>query len=189
MESFNYIREDKILLPYLPGKIDFKEDVLVDIYNKLKEQNLYNVVFHDNSKMTFNQFISFMSSPNIAVAFFCINENGIELPVGICWLTDINTSENKIKRANGSFVFFTEYQSPRYTTSFGKMALSFWFEQLNVDVVTGLTPSMNRSALIYIKRIGFKELGRLPRYTILSGDICDGVITYMSKDMFLGKEN
>jgi RimJ/RimL family protein N-acetyltransferase len=183
-EDFKYIRENFLLLPYAVGVIDFKEDVLVDIYNKLRDEDLYSVVFHDNPKQTLNQFISFFSSPLVALSFFVYLDNGIEVPAGMCWLTDIVSSDNVIKKAQGSFVFFKEFQSPRYTTPFREIGLDFWFNRLNVDIVTGLTPSDNRPALIFNKRAGFKEIGRIPNFTLLFGKPCHGVVTYLDKVTF-----
>lgn len=184
MSNFKYIRNDKMFLPYTPKIVSFKEDVLVDIYKRLKNENLYEIIFHDNPQMTFNQFISFFSSELVSLSFFCVLENEVEYPAGMCWLTDFANIDNRGKRANGSFVFFKDFQKPNYTNDFGKMALDFWFHELGVSVISGLTPSDNRSAMIYIKRLGFIESGRIPNYTILNGNICDGVITYLERSAF-----
>lgn len=184
MTQFNYLRGDKLLLPYAPGLIDFKDTVLVDIYNKMKEDDLYEIVFHDNHKMTLNQFISFFSSGVAPMAFFCIIKDGIEIPAGLCWVTDIVTHGGGIKKANGSFCFFKEFQTPAYTNELGKMAIDYWLNVLEIDIVYGMTPSNNRPALIYIKRLGFIEVGRIPNYCYLTGNTCAGVITYIDRDIF-----
>jgi RimJ/RimL family protein N-acetyltransferase len=184
MDDFQYIRGDKMILPYLPSVLEFKEDTLVGIYNRLKEEDLYKVVFHGNPTMDLSQFISFFSSPNVALSFFCVIVDGVEYPAGMCWLTDILTADGTIKTANGNFVFFKEYQKPSYTNEFGKIALDFWLNRLKLNVVVGMTPSDNRAALLYIKRLGFKEVGRIPNYAVLFGYVCDGVITYIDQKLY-----
>jgi RimJ/RimL family protein N-acetyltransferase len=186
--EFKYIRDNFMLLPYLPALIEFKEDVLVDMYHKLKEEDLYSVVFHDYPKQTLNQFINFFSSPLVALSFFVYVVDGVERPAGMCWLTDVVSSGGTIKKAQGSFVFFNGFQSPKYTSTFRDMGLDFWFNRLDVDIVTGMTPSTNRLALVFNKRAGFREIGRIPDFTMLSGQKCDGVITYLDRSSFNDKQ-
>lgn len=184
MSDFEYLRGDKLLLPYSPSAIDFKETVMVDMYNRLKEDNLYEIVFHDNHHMSLNQFITFFTSGVAPLAFFCVIKDGMEIPAGLCWLTDIATHGGGVKKANGSFCFFDEFQSPEYTNPLGQMAIDYWLNVLGVHIVYGVTPSNNRPALIYIKRLGFKEVGRIPNYCYLTGNTCAGVITYIDRDIY-----
>jgi hypothetical protein len=182
--SFEYLRGDKLLLPYIPDKFEFKEDTLVEVYNKLKKEDLFSIVFHDNPKLDLNSFIKFFSSPVVTLSFFCQIVDGVEDLSGMCWLSDSYTAEDKVKKANGNFVFFRKYQLPNITKEFGEMALEFWLNVMSYNIITGITPALNRAALIYIKRLGFIEAGRISNYVTYNGNICDGVITYISKERY-----
>lgn len=185
--EFQYIRDNLMILPYVPGAVDFKEDTLVGIYHQLKQEGLYETVFHENPKMTLNEFIRFFSSSAASLAFFCVIQDGIEVPAGMCWLTDLVRVDGMFVKGQGSFVFFKEFQKPMYTNALGRIALDFWFNKMELGIVVGITPSNNRAALLYAKRIGFTENGRIPMYTSLHGNICDGVITSMRREDY--KEN
>jgi RimJ/RimL family protein N-acetyltransferase len=184
MDKFEYLRGDKLLLPYSPGLIDFKETVLVDMYNKLHEDDLYEIVFHDNPKMSLNQFITFFTSGLAHLAFFCVIENEVEVPAGLCWICDIVSHEGGTRKGNVSFCFFKEFQNPKYTNDLGRMALEYWMNVLQIDLIYASTPVDNRLSVMYVKRVGFKEVGRIPNYCFFQGNTCASMIIYIDRDIY-----
>lgn len=188
MNKFKYLQGDKILLPYVPETRNlFDEDTLVRVYQRIKEDDLMSLVFHDNPDITLNQFVAYFSTNLVNLAFFCVVENEVEQLAGMCWLTESMEIQGKVKRGNASFLFFKKYQTPKITSALGKMGLDYWFNQLHYTNIIGLTPDLNRSAIIYVRRLGFKEVGRIVNYSVLFGCKCAGVITYMDTELYQKK--
>lgn len=182
-DDYRYKRGHLLLTAYSPKVGTMKEDILIVIYNRLKEQGLWGTVFHESPGMSMLEFMNFFSYGNCLLQILCVTDSAGTIVdiAGIAWLADLVVCQNILTRAVGSFVFFKEYQKPIYTDQFSEIILDFWFTEMKVDVIVGVTPEPNRAALLFVKRAGFKEVGRLPGYTTLDGKIVTGVVTSMSK--------
>jgi RimJ/RimL family protein N-acetyltransferase len=112
------------------------------------------------------------------------NDKGFIEPAGMAWIAEVSVCSGILIRGVGSFCFFKDYQKPMYTDQFAEMILEYWFEALSLDIVVGSTPEPNRAAVIYAKRAGFKEIGRIPNYTTFKGQVVPAVITAMTKEEF-----
>ena len=181
-KDYQFVRGNLMLSPYVKGGL-FKEEALYILYNRLRSEDLWSVVFHENTEMSLLEFMNFFSHGNCSLQILSIVNNDTVVDfAGMAWLTDMAVCQNVLTRASGSFGFFKEYQKPMYTDQFSDMILEFWFEQMKIDTLIGMTPEPNRSALLYIKRIGFKEVARLPQYTTYKNEVVTGVVTMMTKD-------
>ncbi len=184
-KDFEYVRGRLMLTAYAPKVGTYKEEALMLLYNRLKEQDLWDTVFHESPGMSLLEFMNFFSNGNCLLQILCIVDGSTIVDIaGMSWIADITVCQNILTRAVGSFLFFQEYQKPMYTDPFSEMILGYWFEVLKMDLVVGVTPEPNRAALIYVKRAGLKEVGRLPNYTTYKGAIVTGVVTSMTKQEY-----
>lgn len=180
--EFKFVRGRLALLPYHPTAGAVSEDILVSIYRRLKDEGLFTTVFHEHPEMTLRDFLIHLSLPTTLVQYLGIVDQDIMVDgAGLAWLSDLTTCDGILTKGTGSFVFFKAYQSPAFTDQFASMILEYWFRELKVDTVVGLTPESNRAALVYAKRSGFKEAGKVPAFTTLDGQAVTGVITCMTK--------
>ncbi len=172
-------------IPFVSNTKQGSDNLLLQLYMALKEQGLLPILFHENPDMSLSEFIGFFNSPkNLLQVFIELEGDDLKGVVGFAWVTDIVNCSGIMTRAIGSFCYFKEYWTPKYTDVFSNWVLDYWFNVLKIDTIMGMTPATNRLALSYIKRNGFKEVGRLPRFTTLNGEITDGIITSMNKEEF-----
>ena len=99
------------------------------------------------------------------------------------WLSEYETLPSH-NRATGSFVFFRDYQTPEWTDQFAEMTLEFWFEQLDVSILVGMTPKPNRAARLFAVRSGLKYLTELKGWTSYNEQQCDALIAYLRRDEY-----
>lgn len=184
-KEYQFQRGSFLLMPYDPRVGNIKEDALIALYKRLKAEGLWDIVFHEDAGISLLSFMNFFSNGTALLQLLVLtNEQGEIIPVGMSWVGDISNCSGIMTRGVGSFLFFKEYQKPMYTDRFSEMILEYWFEVLNLDVILGVTPEPNRPALIYVKRAGFKEVGKLPSYTTFKGVVVDGIITAMTKQEY-----
>ena len=184
-KEYKFKRGNLMLLPYVPGIGALDEQTLIDLYNRLKSEGLWDIVFHEDAGVSLLKFMSFFSDgKSLLQVLALVDGDRIVDIVGMSWLADITNCGGILTRGVGSFMFFKDYQKPSYSDQFADMILEYWFEQLGMDVVLGVTPEPNRAALFYIKRTGFKEVGRLPKYTTYAGEVVTGVLTSMTKEEY-----
>lgn len=181
--EYQFQRGNLLLMPYDPQAGAFNEDALIAIYKRLKAEDLWDTVFHEDSGVTLLKFMNFFSSGASLLQILAItNDKGFIDPAGIAWVSEIIVCSKVLTRGVGSFCFFKDFQKPYYTDQFAEMILEYWFEVLGLDTVVGATPEPNRAAQLYVRRAGFKEDGRIPGYTTYKGQIVSAVITSMTKE-------
>lgn len=187
MESaaeFKWLRPPFMLTPYLEQEGIFSPDNLVPIYRRLKDEGLCDVVFHDNPDMNLRGFLDFFGSRDVRMQIINTTDAGQFVDMAaIAWLANMEQYGDRIK-AVGAFCVFKDYQTPVLTSPMAKMLFEYWFEQLKVDIVIGLTPALNRLSVRFIKRIGFQELCRIPGYSRYKGEYTDCVETILTKDRY-----
>lgn len=185
-KEYQFQRGNLLLLPYDSRVGVYNEDALVGLYKRLKSEDLWDIVFHEDSGITLLKFMNFFSEGKALLQVLAISDgkNIVDI-AGMAWIGDITRCGGILTRGVGAFVFFKDYQKPMYTDQFGEMILDYWFGPLGLDVVVGVSPESNRAALIYAKRSGFKEVGRLPNYTTFKGEVVTGVVTSMTKQEYL----
>lgn len=183
-KDFKWNRPPFLLAPYVLNGGMFGPEILVDIFNRLKKEELYPIVFHDNPDMNLLDFMNFFSHPTVSLQVLAVTEGDqIKDISGMAWLSGVEVFGDR-QRAVASFCSFKEYQSPAYTDAMAAFVFDYWFNCLNMDIVVGMTPAANVLAVRFIKRIGFIETCRIPNYSSLLGKITDCVITYLDKDQY-----
>ena len=185
-KEFQFVRGDLMVLPYHPRVGVYKEQTLEMLYNRLHEEDLWNIVFHENPSMSFLQFRNFFNDLRNLLQVCSVIEGDRVIDVaGMAWVSDVTNCGEILTRAVGSFVFFHEYQKPFYTDRFARILLEYWFDTLSIDTIIGVTPEDNRAACLFIKRAGFKQVGFVPCFTTLKGKINAAIISCMTKDGYL----
>jgi RimJ/RimL family protein N-acetyltransferase len=185
VKEFEYSRGNLLLTAYSPKVGLLQEDALIHLYKRLKEEGLWDIVFHESHDLSMLEFMNYFSKPTCLLQILCIVKDGVIVDfAGMAWVSEISTCAGAMTRALGSFLFFKLYQKPMYTDQFAEIILGYWFEKLGLDVIVGVTPEPNRAALVYVKRAGFTEVGRIPGYTTFNGEAVSAVITAMTKQQY-----
>jgi hypothetical protein len=156
-------------------------DLLSIAYERLKSEGLLPIVFHDRPDISPRDFVLFMLSPSTLVQLL-LDISGTPKPAGIVWLADLEECNGGLTRGLASFCFYRDYQSPEWSGPFGRLVLTYWLDCLRVSSLVGLTPEPNRAAVLYAKRTGFKEVGRLRNHMIYEGRVCDAVVTQITQE-------
>lgn len=182
-KEFQWNRPPFVLAPYKANQGILAEDILITIYNRLKSEGLYNIVFHDNPDMSLLDFQNFLSHTTVSLQVITVTEGEQTDLAGIAWLSGLEAYGNR-QRAVASFCAFQDYQSPALTEAMANFVLDYWFNCLGLDIVVGMTPEANALAVRFIKHVGFLELCRIPNYSHLLGKHTDCVVTYMDKDQY-----
>lgn len=180
--SATLIESPYMIYPWNPDTPGPTEDVLVRIFHRLKAEGLYETCFHENPTMSFSDFMRFFTKPNTLLQLCVVtDDDGVPQDIaGLTWLSEFEQLPTH-RRATGSFCFFREYWDPKWTEEFAKRMLAYWFETLQVNVLVGMTPKMNRRAIAYCKRMGFQYTAELPGYTSFMGRQCSAMLAVMTQ--------
>lgn len=181
--KFEPRRGPYLMIPYLPQDGTDQHEALVNLFFRLKKEDLHKVVFHENPGISLLEFMNFFSRPNVLLQILAIiKEDKVVDIAGMAWISDMSTCGGILNKAIGSFLFFKDYQRRAFTEPFWEIVAEYWFMVLKVDTLVGLTPSLNRASSIFIKSLGIKEVARIPNYTTYEGQKCDGIVSCMTKE-------
>ena len=168
-----------LLAPYNPRGGVYSPEVLVGLYARLKDEGLWDTVFHDNPDMNLLDFMEFFSMPSVMLQFVNILDGENVSDIGaIAWLSGVEQYGSR-QRAVANFCVFKSYQRPVLTDPMARLIFGYWFECLGIDVIVGMTPAANAPAVNFIKRVGFVEACRIPNYSFYKGSTTDCVISFM----------
>lgn len=170
------------LVPYveLNGIRTITDVVLQKLWSELERDDLLRKLFHDSSWISAAEFIEIMKKPS-NVPVVAIDIHG---PYGVAWL---NCVEGNSARAHFGFIKRTW---GRKSLATGKAILEYWmkFPGINCeflfDIICGITPSSNLMARGFIKKLGFIEVGEIPKLCKdAHGDepYVSGVVSYCAR--------
>jgi RimJ/RimL family protein N-acetyltransferase len=80
------------------------------------------------------------------------------------------------------FIFFRKFWDHATTDECAKVAFDYWFRDTPAKVVLGVCPSEHVAAMRYNKRIGLREIGRIPEAHLFKGKPCDAVLMAMTRE-------
>jgi hypothetical protein len=154
-------RTDPItLLPYveIEGHRSVPDEYIRKVWREMLQDRSAHVVFQAKEVKSEQEMISYLKDPNNLVVFVFVGEE----PAGVAWLNGIRGNYG-----NGHFCFLSKSWG-KYTEQMGREILNYWFSlELNgkpiFDVIIGKIPEWNRKAIAFTKRLGFTELGVIPK--------------------------
>lgn len=170
---------DYVMVPYttVDGVPTFKDSEIASWYYKIIEQGLRDDFFFDGSVDSEDVFVSNVKRKDRAIYVF-LSGNSV---VGIYWLTHIEKTS-----AYGHFLCFKEIWGTSGVDSISKKFLSVCFDDINLSVLIGLTPSRNVHVVRMTQRVGLKKVGVIPNlfWDAKCGKPIDGTVLCITKEEF-----
>lgn len=155
-------RRDGVIgvLPYveIEGQRTVSDEFVRQIWRNMLKDRSAHIVFQAKEVKTEDEMIRYLKDPSNMVVFVFVDGE----PAGVAWMNGIRGNYG-----NGHFCFLSKAWG-HYTESMAREILDYWFSlSLNgkpiFDVVIGKIPDWNRKAINFIKKLGFVELGVIPK--------------------------
>ncbi len=172
-------QSDVALVPYV--KIDdawtVPNDVIRGLAEQFQKEGTFGLVFFEGYIKSPADFLEAMQAPgNVPVLVYAGHG-----PVGIAWLQGVG----------GSIAFahfcFLKRTWGRQSLEIGRLLLKYWMSFQSdggavLDTIIGNIPTMNSRAISYVRKIGFRLLGDVPRMMRSeSGERRSATILYYSR--------
>ena len=158
---------------YKYGEIDgvrnFSDSYIMSLWDKIVEEGKDKSINVISDKWERKDFLRSVRSGRFHLWIFF---EGKRL-IGLIWVTNLRP-----KRAELHFCTFNGFKD---IIRYGKLAQATIIDYYGLDVLYGFTPSNNRTAIKYLYKLGWKELGILPKgsYVASEGKSIDSVIMYL----------
>jgi RimJ/RimL family protein N-acetyltransferase len=166
-------------LVVMPARSD---ELLASAYLRLKSEELIGVLFYEKIP-TLCEFLSMYMRPGMVNLGSWVRTGDQVQLAGIGSLDIPKDIGGGHRKGEASMVFFKEFQRRDVTLDSARLWIQWGFDQQNLSVIHGCTPVVNKSALRFMKSLGF-EYARDPikAFTTHKGELCDVVISWMTKE-------
>jgi len=175
-----------VIIPYVEvnGSYSLTDGVLREIWQKIVEQGLMQVVFYRGQITSEDDFIKLAkASHNVIHFIFTKDEGQIAL---VAWLNDIHETF-----ATAHFLIFQEMWG-KQSRNLGKLSLQYWFDFKKndgsplLDVIIGKTPHTYEIVINYLKKLGMTVLGVVPYvdYDIYKDEKIGHAISFITREDF-----
>jgi RimJ/RimL family protein N-acetyltransferase len=154
------------------------------LWKKMQDDDLVDYYFPGQKDTGFATFVRLFSG-DAQVAIFRTEGDASDkwedrIPGFITW-TPLRMGASDMIVAG--FIFFRKFWDHHTTDDAAKAAFNFWFDDTSpLQVVLGVCPALHVTAMRYNKRVGLREIGRIPMAHLHKGKSCDAVLFAMTRD-------
>lgn len=157
------------------------DEQLAFLYARFKSDKTLDLLFYEHS-MSLKEWIdTYLDPQHCTLGCFKADATGKWDLYGLGWINEVVRLGGKYLRGNIGQGFVRHAESP---LRFGQMMLAWAFEQLNLDLLMGVTPAANRAACIFPRKLGFTMSGPVPCGTVWRGELAEVWISTMTKEQW-----
>lgn len=175
------------VVPY-DARLDTQADAfLAWMWHKMQADDLVDYYFPGQRDTGFATFVRLFSG-DAQVALFVTKSDSKQWDDRIAGF--ITWSPMRMGASDviiAGFIFFRRWQDHKTTDEAAIEAFRHWFGRTNAQVVLGVCPELHIAAMRYNKRIGLKEIGRIPLAHIYKEKPCDAVLFAITRDEWVGR--
>ena len=182
--SWPWQNKSVILIPYDgTATRSFPEDFLVSQYFRMRDDGALGKVFPHVGVLGLNQFVNYLSNKPMVVVL----SKPTYTVAGFGWLWEV-TGTDGARRAIVGFAFHRGAQGTQQTRDGARLALAWWFTELNIDVVFGSILASNRIAENFSRKLGFEVVATIPNWFVNGDQFEDARLVTLTKVGFLQRE-
>jgi hypothetical protein len=181
-DKWPYQTDKVALLPYERKNLVFPDDLLYKAYLKTKEQNLLEVAFPGIPDINFDKFMGCMLRN--ATQVYTVKNGDEPITAGLCFVYNVD-GEPGARMAHFGFWFFREWQAKRETRDLVWLCLAYWFLELKIDILYGVTLASNHLAKNFSRNFGFINHGVMPEFLCRGDHRVDANVVSLRKSDFV----
>lgn len=175
-------------VPYNACLDDNADSFLHWLWKRLQEDDLVDYYFPGQKDTGFASFVRLFSG-DAQVALFKNNDESSmkweDRLIGfITWGTQRMGASDVIV---AGFIFFRKWWDHATTDAASRVAFQFWFENTKANTILGVCPALHHAAIRYNKRVGLKEIGRIPNGHLYKGKPCDAILFAITREEWEGR--
>lgn len=165
------------------------DDFVAAAYLGFKASGELAHLFYE-SVPTLREFMDWHRKPD-SIWLGCIaldQETGKSEIAGMGWINAITDCGGGHIKAEVGMGFLRKWQRNGIPSDFCDMMIDFCFERIGTAVIYGTTPEPNRSAILFMKRMGFGHLPPMPEFCCWKGRPAAAVFSYMTREMWMHRK-
>ncbi len=151
------------------------------LWKRMQKDDLTEYYFPGQKDTGFASFVRLFSGDG-NVALVITDDPGHQWDKTVAgFITWTSSRMGSADVAIAGFIFFREFWNHKTTDDAAVKAFNWWFNEGGFQTVLGVCPSLHQVAIRYNKRIGLKEIGRIPGAHLFDGKPCDAILYALTK--------
>lgn len=193
MKGWQFYSTEKLgVFPYMKGTQVFRDGMLPFLYKKLQEEGKVALTFCGENK-SMDEFVSYFHRVRTLMVLCEIGDlidpddpAGAKklTPVGFCWL-DSPVGVDGARSAAPGEAFFDNASKRSSARDLARLALGYSFHDLKINVLHGVQLASNIAARNFSTRMGFTEVGIIPRRLYHNGKLEDARVMMLTEEEFM----
>ncbi len=165
------------IMPY-DGKENITDGSWLYVWHKMVEQGKDKLVFHNDTVTSPYEFLHLMKKqvlPSLVI------DTELQAPVALGWLTECNGN-----MAFSHWMIFNEVWESGDAAIVGSVAVDFWFNKLNLNLLLGVMPAQREFGIKFMRDLGCTIFPPIPHLVHTTSGPVAGVLGYLTKETFNG---
>lgn len=168
---------DVLVFPYIEGEGIFPDEFLFALYKRTKDEKLLSWCFPGQGEISFEAFVVAVRKRWLVVA----SSASLNQFLGYGWLFEVE-GQPMYRKASLGFVFFRKFHCTSMIREAARKAISWWFENVQLQVLYGATLSENLPAKRFSRQLGFRQIGTAPLFFSGPGGSFDAHLVCVTRE-------
>lgn len=170
-------QDDILVFQYIEGQGIFPDEFMFALYKRTKDEKLLAWAFPGQGEISFEAFVTMLRNRWLIVA----SSVSLNQFLGYGWLFEVD-GPPMYRKASLGFVFFKKFHGSKMIREAAGKAISWWFENVQLQVIFGATRADNLSAKRFSRQMGFRQIGTAPLFFSGAGGSFDAHLVCITKD-------
>ena len=168
------------LVPYVEmnGVRTVSDEIIKDVFQQMKIEKTLETVFYSGEVKNEQDLLAILKNRNNLHVFVLVDG----VVGGFAWINGL-----KSNYAYAHFCFFKKTWG-EHTQEIGKKLIEYWFSipdkngEPLFDVLIGIVPAFNKSAINFIQKLGLITIGEIPKMIKKNEDRTSATISYIMRE-------
>jgi RimJ/RimL family protein N-acetyltransferase len=174
-----YKWDDLVVTWGLPDRL------LALMYERFAREGILELVYHEGPKSLMGFLKDSLDPKTYTLGAFVLEDGRPEI-AGLGWLNHF-TPVGQFLRADVGHAFFREHWKGNRAKRLASMMLEWFWDNVQVDAVGGITPAENRAAVIFAAKLGFHLAGPFPAGCDWHGRLAPAYLSTLTREMWAAK--
>ncbi len=169
-----------IVAPGIPDRM------LAHHYERFEREGLLPLIFHEGQQSLFGFLKEYLNPNTYTLGAYVVTDSGWAA-AGMGWINRLAPVGDRFVQADVGHAFFREHWHGNRAVRCAQMMIEWGWDNLQIDVLRGVTPAANRAAVIFAHKLKFQVVGPVEAGCDWQGQLAPAHISTMSRQMWAGR--
>lgn len=155
---------------------------LADLYIRFAREGVLKLLYYERDPLSLSVFLAtYMNPETNAMGLYKENQDTLQWNlIGMAWINQMTAMGPFFRAQVGEA--FVRHTKPSDALLLAQLVIEWGFDHLKIEALHGVTPTKNRAACAFPRRLGFQVVGPLEGGTVWNGELCSVMLSAMTRE-------